>query len=66
MSKLIRCPSCGGRKQLYGAGMIYKDCQKCGAVGFINEEIPVEEVKVEADETIKKEPKKKQKEVVNA
>lgn len=61
MSNLIRCPSCCGRKQLYGAGMIMKDCEACGAIGYVNDEI-TKEIKREDE---KEKPKKLKEKATN-
>jgi hypothetical protein len=55
MSNLIRCPSCRGRKQLYGAGMLMKDCDLCGAIGYINDEVSKEIKREEEKEMVIKE-----------
>lgn len=54
MKEFTRCTSCRGRKKIYGAGMIYRDCEKCGAVGWIEKEITEAEIheRVDADKAL--------------
>lgn len=47
-SNLIRCPACRGKKDVMGAGMIYRKCNACAGVGYVEQEVadepPLEEM----------------------
>jgi len=38
MSKLIRCPACGGTKKIRGMGLIEKKCEECKGIGWIEQD----------------------------
>lgn len=46
-SNLIRCPSCLGKKEIMGAGMIFHKCKPCLGVGHIEHVEPAPEVETE-------------------
>lgn len=36
---VIHCDICKGKKQLLGLGMIFRDCEACKGVGFVNPKV---------------------------
>ena len=53
MSKIKTCPTCRGRKEMQGLGMLVVTCKECRGIGWV-EEKAIPEVKPEGKVETKK------------